>query len=167
MDKIITNGKLSQFIRKYKYVALVLVVGIVLMIIPTEKEQATQAVLTVSEDRILSVEERLTQILRQVKGAGEVKVLLTEALGEETIYQTNEDKTQNDTSTSSRGDTVTITDSQRNEQGLIRQQNPPQYMGAIVVCQGGDQPTVRLAILDAVSKVTGLGADKISILKMK
>jgi stage III sporulation protein AG len=40
-------------------------------------------------------------------------------------------------------------------------------MGAIVVCQGGDQPTVRLAILDAVSKVTGLGADKISILKMK
>ena len=167
MDKIITNGKLSQFIQKYKYVALVLVVGIVLMIIPTEKEQATQAVLTVSEDRILSVEERLTQILRQVKGAGEVKVLLTEALGEETIYQTNEDKTQNDTSTSSRCDTVTITDSQRNEQGLIRQQNPPQYMGAIVVCQGGDQPTVRLAILDAVSKVTGLGADKISILKMK
>ena len=167
MDKIITNGKLSQFIQKYKYVALVLVVGIVLMIIPTEKEQATQAVLTVSEDRILSVEERLTQILRQVKGAGEVKVLLTEALGEETIYQTNEDITHNDTSSSSRGDTVTITDSQRNEQGLVRQQNPPQYMGAIVVCQGGDQPTVRLAILDAVSKVTGLGADKISILKMK
>ena len=167
MDKIITNGKLSQFIQKYKYVALVLVVGIVLMVIPAEKEQTTPLVLTSGEDRILSVEEKLTQILRQVKGAGEVQVLLTEAFGQETIYQTNEDITHNDTASSSRGDTVTITDSQRNEQGLVRQQNPPQYMGAIVVCQGGDQPTVRLAILDAVSKVTGLGADKISILKMK
>ena len=167
MGKIITNSKLIEFIQKYKYVALVLTVGIVLMVIPTEKEPTTEAVLTTGEDRILSVEERITQILRQVKGAGEVHVLLTESLGQETIYQTNEDITQNDTSSSSRSNTVTITDSQRNEQGLIRQQNPPQYLGAVVVCQGGDQPTVRLAILDAVSKVTGLGADKISILKMK
>ena len=167
MGKIITNSKLIEFIQKYKYVALVLTVGIVLMVIPTEKEPTTESVLTTGEDRILSVEERITQILRQVKGAGEVQVLLTESLGQETIYQTNEDITQNDTSSSSRSNTVTITDSQRNEQGLIRQQNPPQYLGAVVVCQGGDQPTVRLAILDAVSKVTGLGADKISILKMK
>ena len=40
-------------------------------------------------------------------------------------------------------------------------------MGAIVVCQGGDNATVRLAIIEAVSNVTGLGADKISVLKMK
>ena len=167
MEKILTNSKLLRFIEKYKYVALVLAVGIVLMLIPTGSETAKEAALPATEDRILSVEEKLTQILRQVKGAGEVQVLLTVASGEETIYQTNEDILQDEASFSSRADTVTITDSQRNEQGLIRQQNPPQYMGAIIVCQGGDQPTVRLAILDAVSKVTGLGADKISILKMK
>lgn len=167
MEKILKDSKLLGLVRKYKYVALVLVVGIALMLIPTGSKPAKETASPTTEDRILSVEEKLTQILRQVKGAGEVQVLLTEAFGEETIYQTNEDISQNDTSSSSRGDTVTITDSGRNEQGLIRQQNPPQYMGAIVVCQGGDQPTVRLAILDAVSKVTGLGADKISILKMK
>lgn len=167
MDKILTSGKLLHFMRKYKYVAVVLAVGIILMLIPSGKESAKDTALPTDEARILSVEERLTQILRQVKGAGEVQVLLTEALGEETIYQTDEDLSQSDASSSSRGNTVTITDSQRNEQGLVRQQNPAQYKGAIVVCQGGDQPTVRLAILDAVSKVTGLGADKISILKMK
>jgi stage III sporulation protein AG len=64
-------------------------------------------------------------------------------------------------------DTVIITDSSRNESGLIRQVNPPVYLGAIVLCQGGDRPSVRLAIVDAVSKVTGLGADRISVLKMK
>ena len=167
MDKILTNSKIIAFVQKYKFVALVLAVGIALMLLPTGSEPAKETALPSSEQSILSLEERLTQILRQVKGAGEVQVLLTEAAGEETIYQTDEDITQNDTSSSVRGDTVTITDSQRNEKGLIKQHNPPQYMGAIVVCQGGDQPSVRLAILEAVSKVTGLGADKISILKMK
>ena len=167
MDKVLIKGKLLQFLHKYKYVAMVLLVGIVLMLIPTGKEADEEPVLTTREDSILSVEERLAQILRQIKGAGEVQVLITEAFGEETIYQTNDNISESDTSTSTRKDTVTITDSQRNQQGLIRQQNPPKYLGAIVVCQGGDQPTVRLAIIDAVSKVTGLGADKIAILKMK
>ena len=167
MEKILTNSKLLAFVQKYKYVALVLAVGIGLMLIPTGNDPAKETALHSEVQSILSLEDRLTQILRQVKGAGEVQVLLTEASGEETIYQTDIDVSQNDTSSSSRGDTVTITDSQRNETGLIKQHNPPQYMGAIVVCQGGDQPAIRLAILEAVSKVTGLGADKISILKMK
>ena len=167
MDKILTKGKLLQYLHKYKYVALVLAVGIVLMLIPTKKDATAEVASTIQEDSILSVEERLAQILRQIKGAGEVQVLITEASGKEIVYQTNDNISENDTSASTKKDTVTITDSQRNQQGLIRQQNPPKYLGAIVVCQGGDQPTVRLAIIDAVSKVTGLGTDKIAILKMK
>jgi stage III sporulation protein AG len=137
------------------------------MVLPTGKATEAETVITKAQDSILSVEERLAQILRQVKGAGEVQVLLTEASGEETIYQINGNTSSSDTSSSSKQDTVTITDSQRNEQGLVRQKNPPKYMGVVVVCQGGDQATVRLAIIDAVSKAIGLGADKISILKMK
>ena len=167
MEKLLKNKKVQDFFGKYKYVLLVLAVGIVLMVIPSGSQTKVEAVLNQGEESILSVEERLTQILKQVKGAGEVHVLLTEAFGEETLYQTNEDTSQSDTAFSSRGDTVTVTDSERNENGLVRQKNPPKYLGAIVVCQGGDQPAVRLAILDAVSKVTGLGADKISIQKMK
>ena len=167
MEKLLKNKKVQDFLGKYKYVLLVLAVGIVLMVIPSGSQTQVEAVLNQGEESILSVEERLTQILKQVKGAGEVHVLLTEAFGEETLYQTNEDTSQSDTGSSSRGDTVTVTDSERNENGLVRQKNPPKYLGAIVVCQGGDQPAVRLAILDAVSKVTGLGADKISIQKMK
>lgn len=167
MEQIITSRKLKEFVNKYKFVALVLAVGIGLMVLPTGKATEAETVITKAQDSILSVEERLAQILRQVKGAGEVQVLLTEASGEETIYQINGNTSSSDTSSSSKQDTVTITDSQRNEQGLVRQKNPPKYMGVIVVCQGGDQATVRLAIIDAVSKAIGLGADKISILKMK
>lgn len=167
MELIPIKDNLKQFIQKYKYVALIVLVGIVLMLIPSENTTQKDAVITADIDSILSLEEQLAQILCQVKGAGKVQVLLTEASGRETIYQTNEDTSQTDTSSSVRISTVTVTDAQRNEQGLVRQQNPPKYLGAIVVCDGGDQPTVRLAIIDALSKVTGLSSDKISVLKMK
>lgn len=167
MEMNLSKVKIHSLFQKYKYVVLVLAVGIVLMLLPTGKQTKTEPALITDEDSILSVEIRLTQILQQVKGAGDVQVLLTEAFGEEIVYQTNEDISNTDESSSSRRDTMTITDSERNEKGLVRQKNPPQYLGAVIVCQGGDQPTVRLAIIDAVSKVTGLGADKISILKMK
>ena len=62
---------------------------------------------------------------------------------------------------------MTVTDGQRNETGLVRQVNPPSYLGAVVVCQGGDDPRVQLDIVNAVSRITGLGADRISVLKMK
>ena len=114
-----------------------------------------------------TLEEKLASILSQVDGAGKVQVILTAAAGEEIIYQTNNDLTSNDESNSTDVDTVTITDSERNQTGLIRQVNPPIYQGAIVVCQGADDPTVQLAIVDAVSKLTGLGANRISVLKMK
>jgi stage III sporulation protein AG len=73
----------------------------------------------------------------------------------------------NDNNTSANSDTVTVTDSDRNENGLIRQINPPVYSGAVVVCQGADNPQVKLSIIDAVGKLTGLGSDKISVIKMK
>jgi hypothetical protein len=41
------------------------------------------------------------------------------------------------------------------------------YQGAVVLCQGAADAAVRLAVVEAVSKATGLGADKICVLKMK
>jgi hypothetical protein len=39
--------------------------------------------------------------------------------------------------------------------------------GAVVVCQGADSASVRLAIAQAVRCYTGLGADRIEIFKME
>ena len=47
------------------------------------------------------------------------------------------------------------------------QQLGPVYQGALVVCSGGDDPQVKLALYEAVSALTGLRTDKISICKGK
>lgn len=39
--------------------------------------------------------------------------------------------------------------------------------GAVVVCEGAENPTVRLNVTNAVAAYTGLGSDKIRVMKMK
>ena len=90
-------------------------------------------------------------------------MLLLEAKGEEIIYQTNDYSSDN----TDKSDTVTVTDSDRNQKGLVRQVFPAQYAGAIIVCEGADDPGLRLLLTEAVGKLTGLGTNKISVLKMK
>ena len=41
----------------------------------------------------------------------------------------------------------------------------PDYVGALVVCEGGGSATVRLQVTQAVSALTGLSSDRISVIK--
>ena len=101
-----------------------------------------------------------------ISGAGKVSVLLTQSAGEETVYQIDEEVSGSG-SDNSRRQTVLVSGTGREETGLIRQVRAPTYLGAVVVCQGADNASVRLAVVEAVKSATGLTADRISVLKMK
>ena len=161
MDIKALKGKAIQWIGKYKYLALILLVGIGLMLIPSgtkTSRQTNQNVLTATPT--VSITEELEEILSNIQGAGKVKVMLTVKSSEQTIYQT-------DTPAADRQDTVIITDEERAQNGLVQQIISPTYRGAIVLCQGADSASVCLAVKEAVSKVTGLDSSEISVLKMK
>lgn len=167
MDIKNTVNKVKSVIAKYKYVCIVLLAGIALLLIPGKKE-ATNIPVSAPKTSEQNLDEHLlAEILESVSGAGEVRVMLSVASGEKTVYQTNQNSSGAANNVSSKTDTVIITDAQRNEEGLINQINPPVYLGAIIVCQGGDNPSVKLAITQAVSKITGLRTDSICVLKMK
>lgn len=159
----------SNLVKKYRYVALVLIIGLTLMVIPfgsnSNKKEITESKSPSVDDVDLSTQ--LSNILSNVDGAGHVSILLTVGEGELTLYQTDTDITNRENESIERTSTVTVTDANRNQAGLIRQINPPKYLGAVVVCDGADDPSVRLAVAEAVSKATGLGLDRISVLKMK
>ncbi len=168
MDWAAVTGKLTQGSRKYRYCLRVLLIGVGLMLIP-ERETAEDNAApqeTAPVESGTELQEALAQILSQIDGAGEVQVMLTVASGEETVYQTDEKLSGGESGSQDR-DTVIITDADRAESGLVRQVNPPVYLGAIVVCQGADRASVKLAIVDAVAKATGLDSTQISVLKMK
>lgn len=165
MDRLVLRQKLKEAVGKYGYVAAVLLIGIVLMVLPSGKERAESAEpLTQTE---IPVSEQLERILSCIEGVGEARVLLTERSGSETLFQTDEDGTQSSDSESLRVETVVISDTDRGEYGLVRRVDAPVYQGAIVVCQGGDRPSVQLSVAQAVSNATGISTDRITVLKMK
>ena len=168
MDWAEVSNRGMEFIKKYRYVLLVLLAGIFLMALPDgEKAQTETEVPAIESTAQPTLQDSLAEILSQIEGAGKVRVLLTQAAGEQTIYQTDEDISTSENSSDIRRETVIITDSGRGETGLIRQVNPPTYLGAVVLCQGADSAKVRLAIVEAVMSVTALSSDNITVLKMK
>lgn len=161
MDIKVLREKAGPWIGKYKYLVLILLVGVGLMLIPsTKKEKVATVQNVVIPVQTASMTEELEEILSNIKGAGRVQVMLTIKSSEQTVYQT-------DTPATDRQDTVIITGDDRSQSGLVQQIISPTYRGAIVLCQGADSANVCLAIKEAVSKVTGLDASQISVLKMK
>lgn len=167
MDLKSILSKVTPFVMRYKYVIVVVLAGIVLMTFPLGSRKVQPATQQAQSSDYRDPGEELGQILSKIKGAGRVEVLLTVAAEEKTLYQTDTDSQSGDVSQSLRQETVIITDGNRNQQGLIQQVLAPSYRGAVVVCQGADDPAVKLAVMEAVKNATGLGYDRISVLKMK
>ena len=160
MDRSVPKQRINALLRTYKYPILTVLVGLAILLLPTggsdpEPEPVTQAA------PAATMEERLETILAGIEGAGAVQVLLTEESGRQTLYQTD---VQSDDSRRTE-DTVLVEDAARTETGLVRQILEPRYRGAVVLCDGADSSTVKLAIVEAVGCVTGLGADRICVLK--
>lgn len=158
MDWIALRQNAGKHLGKYKYALLILAVGLFLMSFPvknTQKSEEEATEVTVQEN---SMEDRLSFILSQIQGVGEVRVLLTEFCGPESVFQTD--------GSNDRSETVIISDGNRTESGLVKQVLSPVYQGAIVVCQGGGSASVRLSVMEAVANVTGIPANRITVLKM-
>lgn len=149
-------------LERYGYVLLVVVVGIVLLLWPQgedSKEAVTQE--SVQEEFDLEAfEEKLANTISQIQGAGEAQVVLSLQSGSrQVLAQDKEQGSQNSTTT------VTVGRGSGTQEVVPVQTVAPQFRGALVVCSGGDDPQVRLAVMEAVAAVTGLGSNHISVCK--
>ena len=64
-----------------------------------------------------------------------------------------------------RRETVVISQGSGQEAVVITGASYPIFRGAVVVCEGGDRPSVQLAVTKAIAALTGLSSDKISVIK--
>lgn len=158
---------------KYKYVLLVALVGVLLLLWPTsplEKEGPAGAVPVPGEAPTLEtavLEARLERALARVEGAGEVTVVLTVEASPRRVLAQDGSVTEGDSQTSRSTSTVMAAQSGGAQAPVELQEVGPVYRGALVVATGADSPQLRLSLSEAVSALTGLGADKITICKGK
>ena len=165
MDLSKLKSKTLAYVQKYKFLVLALLLGVCLLLMPTgASKDASKPVTTQVPQQAHISQKELISILENIEGAGRVNVLLSVENTEQTDYQQD---TDNGSTTSIRQTTVTVTDAERNESGLVRKRTAPMYRGAIVVCDGADDPIVHLSIVNAVANITGLRTNQISVLKMQ
>ena len=154
----------AQLLRKYRIPLLVFLLGVALALVPgktkkTDAQQTTAASADTAFD-LSATQKQLEALLSAIDGAGRVRLMLTLSSGEQIIYQTDSRTVTASGSTTQETQTVF-------RQPAVQSTVYPTYQGALVVCDGAERASVRLAVTQAVSSLTGLGSNKIAVVKMK
>ena len=107
-----------------------------------------------------NTEQKLAEILSNVKGVGEVRVMIEYSEGKESIIAENRksENTQNKNESE-------IAFSNNNP--VVLKEIYPKVKGVIVVAQGGDNVEIKNQIISAVMSLLDLDANKIEVLTMK
>lgn len=162
------------FLRKNAPLFLVVGVGLLLLLWPGKRSGQEQTADTAAYTERFSVsaqEKRLETILSRMDGAGTVSVLLSVSGSEARVYASDvqEESSSGDSGAQSRraSEYVTVRGSGSTESPVMLETRYPSFTGAVVAAQGADSASVRLALTQAVSAATGLGAGQIVIVKMK
>ena len=156
---------------RYKWAGLVILAGVVALLWPsggTKETSTAQSTAVAALGDPEALQEEMEEILSHISGVGEVRLLLT-------VETDGERQLAGNTETSYSGSASAPEDFSRSWEAVMAQdggQTPvvtttryPTYRGALVVCQGGDQASVRLAVTEAVTALTGLPADRVSVAK--
>ena len=157
-----TAQKWREALGRYQYVLLVIAVGAVLLLLPAggrdspkEEAQAEESAFDLE-----AFERKLEKALSQVEGAGETRVVLTLEGGSRQVLARNQDR-EGDGGASNT--VVTVGKGSGAQEAVPIQTVAPEFRGALVVCPGGGNAATRLKLIEAVSAVTGLGSDRISV----
>lgn len=168
--------KLGALLKKYKYAALVFVIGVAILLLPIGKsETKTEAAQTPqerSDDAYVSeLESKLSALLSQMQGAGSVQVMLTLESGSRTEYQTDTQITSDTGGSENRSSeerkTVILSEGSAYDKAAVSAVRYPRFQGAVIVSEGADLPTVRLDLVRAVAALTGLNSSQITVIKLK
>ena len=147
---------------KYIYAVLVIAVGAVLLLLPSgsrdsPREEPSEEGMSFDLE---AFEEKLERILSRIEGAGEVRVVLTLDGGSRQVLARNQDR---DGEGGGSNTVVTVGRGSGQQEVVPLQTVAPSFRGALIVCPGGGSAGVRLKVIEAVSALTGLGSDKISV----
>lgn len=162
--------RLSAGISKFRLPLLIFAAGLFLMLLPTGK-RSTQAVQTAAQaaqtQELTPSQEEMEAILSRIDGVGRVDLLLTLRTSGASVYQTDTRTVTSGSGTTEECQTVFGQTSGSGKEPVVQTTLAPQYQGALVVCDGADRASVRLAVVQAVTSLTGLGSNQIAVVKMK
>lgn len=169
MDRKAKTEGVRRVWDKYKFVALVVLMGVVLLQWPSGSASMEKTPTGAETFPMAEIRQEMEQILGTISGVGQVKLMLTvESDGERQLAQDTELSYSGSTAAPedySRTSETVLVDGESGDAPMVTRTLYPTYRGALVVCQGGDRADVRLAVTEAVTALTGLPADRVTVAK--
>lgn len=163
--------KALDALKRCKYVVLTAVLGIVLLLLPggNEKKQEGGAPDAAEDFDRTALQEEMEEILSSLDGVGHLKLMLTVDGGSAYELARDEAQTQkrsgeNTGERTQKSETVVL-GSGASAEVVVTRSRFPAFIGALVVCEGGDRAEVRLRVTQAVAALTGLSSERITVVK--
>ncbi len=162
-----------KILQKYRYLAVIIFVGLFLLVLPQgekEKETAKESFVEFELDRF---EKRIEACLSECNGVGRCKVILSINSGPESVFEKDSKKSarENESGVMIESDSdikpSIVSEGSGRQSPLIVKELYPEFRGAVIICDGADRTDVQSSVISSVSALTGLGSNKISIIKMK
>ena len=175
MSKIQTFAKAGELIKKsgsLGLIAVIVILGVILLLLPSSGDrpkETTKPIVAqeVAVDTVEDLECRIAAALSGLDGAGKVTVVLSLHSDGQMHLATDKDaKSGGDTQQRSE-EAVIVSSGSSLQSPVIVKREYPEYRGALVVAEGADNPTVKLAITQAVTSLTGLSSDRVTVVKMQ
>ena len=155
--------------KKRLFIIVAGVVGILLLVVSEFIPEGEENVkITENDDEVSftsyekDIEERLKNLLESIDGAGKVQVMVTIESGDEKVYATESKKSENNEEKN-----YVLVDIEGSDNGLLLKIAQPEIRGVAIVCQGAESPTVRNAVVGAVTSVLGISSNRVNVSKMK
>ena len=106
--------------------------------------------------------------LRAIDGVGELRLMLTvDSSTKRELAQDTTAERSGSEDMKRKSETVVVGTGSGTQEVVVTNRVYPRYVGALVVCEGGGSAGVRLAVTQAVSALTALPSDKITVLQGK
>lgn len=190
-----TGGDVKTFFQKlaenekYRRIVLVLgVLGIALIFLSgffqdrtAESKAASASAQTGvadSDQYVKQLEENLADIVNGISGGTDAKVMITLEKGTQYVYATEQKKSQQKTQDQNTGSTtrnqennsletnyIIVKDADGSQKALAITEVQPVVKGVIVVCKGGDLPSVQQNIIDAVTTALNISSARVCVIK--
>ncbi len=154
-----------------KQLVVVFLVGVLLVVIsiPTSENESTDErveeelqVIEVSEEEYQDkMERKLEEILAEVEGVGDVKVMITLEGSSELIVEKDQTIEENEI----KEETI-YEDNSDGQTPYVKQEYYPTVEGVVVIASGGDSSVVIANITEAIQALFDVDTHKIKIMKM-
>lgn len=150
--------------KKQKIIITVIFITAVFLLISknpkeTKTNEETKEELSTTENYVKKLETSLKEIICEITGERDIKIMITAQNSAEKVYATQTEKNGEKIGE----EYVIIKNSSQSQNAVILKEIEPEIKGAVVVTGKADNFVIKEQIIEAVKTVLGINASKVSV----